>query len=215
MEIGLEQRKEFGDIHKCAHENKNFLVDDMGLLKYSGRDEPPVVVPGSFLNRVLGEVHGSRLTGHYRLRKTLAKLLPRFWWGGVAKETAINIKNCLSCVLPEDRQPGKQAYIEAHHPESRFQVMVFDVQTITTRSGKGNLKALPMVDVFTRFIRARAIPEEKADTIASVVIDEWISILGMMEYLLSHGGPNLTGEVMNNLTDRLGIGRMQKHALHP
>ncbi len=60
-----------------------------------------------------------------------------------------------------------------------------------------------------------AVPDEKAETIARVLIDEWISVFGPMESLLSDRGPNLLGCVVDELTAELGIRRMVTYPFHP
>lgn len=74
--------------------------------------------------------------------------------------------------VAEDQQPGVQAFLELRHPERRLQLFAFDIQTITPRTKNGNIKVLAMTDMFSRFVRAKAIPDEKAETIASVSIEE-------------------------------------------
>ncbi len=79
----------------------------------------------------------------------------------------------------------------------------------------GNIKILAMVDVFSRFVRAVPIPDEKAETIARVIVDEWISIFGPMVRLLSDRGPNLIGKSVEEMSALLGIGRLRTYPLHP
>ena len=55
---------------------------------------------------------------------------------------------------------------------------------------------MAIVDVFSRFVRARPIPDERAETIARVLIEDWIAVFGQMEWLLSDGGTNLVGGVI-------------------
>lgn len=57
----------------------NLLVDDVGLLRSARQDELPIVVPKELRRDVLSFPHGSRLTEHYRLQRTIAKLKSRFW----------------------------------------------------------------------------------------------------------------------------------------
>lgn len=63
------------------------------------------------------------------------------------------------------------------HPRWRFEQVAMDVQTITPRTDAENIKILVMIDVFTRFVRAVPIPNEKAETISEVLLDEWIAVL--------------------------------------
>lgn len=48
-----------------------------------------------------------------------------------------------------------------------------------------------------------------------VLIEEWFSVFWPMEHNLSDKGPNVTGEVMKNLTEQLGIGCVQTYPFHP
>lgn len=86
------------------------------------------------------------------------------------------------------------------HPN---QQVAFDIRTISTRTEKGNIKVLAILDTSTRYIRARAIPDERAETIAQVLVEDFISILRPIETFLSDGGPNLTSGIIRNLAGRI------------
>ena len=72
-----------------------------------------------------------------------------------------------------------------------------------------------IVDTFTRFARAIPIPDERADTVAKLILDEWISIFGPMERLLSDRGPNFIGTVVKAMAEQLGVNRVKTSPLHP
>lgn len=101
----------------------------------------------------------------------------------------------------EDPNPEWQCRLEAIHPKGRFARLAFDVQIVTPKTVARNTTQLAVVDVFTRYIRASAIPNEQAEKIAQELIDEWISLFGPMERFLSDSGPSLTGAVMKNLAN--------------
>lgn len=195
-ELRSAQVGEYGDVEEFAAGRKDYLVDDVGILRSTKREELPIIIPDCMKNEVLSFVHGSRTTGHYRLQRTLARLVRRFWWKGMGRDVALFIRNCIPCTVAEDRQPKRQVALEVVHPVRRFEQVGFDVQTITPRTSRGNIKVLAMVDIFTRYVRARAIPDEKAETIAQVLLEEWIGVFGPMEWLLSDEGPNMVGKVM-------------------
>eukprot|EP00171_Calliarthron_tuberculosum_P002219 IDg2219t1 len=214
-ETRKEQMKEFGDLNEYAEARRDILVDEDGVLRIARDGDLAVVVPEALKVAVLSHVHGSRLTGHYRFRKTLARMRGRFWWKEWISDIAAYLKKCVPCTVSEDRRPGRQARMEIVHPKRRFSQVAFDVQTITPKSMSGNTKVLAIVDVFTRFVRAVPIPDERASTIANALINEWISLFGPMERLLSDRGPSLIGEVMQNLTAMLGIKHLKVYPLHP
>ena len=92
-QLRAAQLAEFGDLEAYACGKKSFLVDDVGLLRSTKRAELPVVVPKALVKDVLSYVHGSRLTGHYKIQRTLAKLVTRFWWKNMARDVALFIQN--------------------------------------------------------------------------------------------------------------------------
>ena len=171
-ELRAAQVSEWGDLESYAGSVKGMVVDDAGLLRSTRREELPIVVAKSLVKDVLQFVHGARLTGHYKLQRTVAKLVRRYWWKGMAKDTAAFVRNCLQCTVAEDQQPGRQVGLEVVHPRRRFEQVAFDVKTITPRTRRGNIKVLALIDVFTRYVRARPIPDEKAETIAGVLLED-------------------------------------------
>lgn len=83
------------------------------------------------------------------------------------------------------------------------------INTNTIRTANENLKVLAIVDVFTQYVRAVLIEDEKADTISKVLLNEWIALFGPMQYLLTNGGTNLVGDVVHSLTAMMGVCRMK------
>lgn len=74
---------------------------------------------------------------------------------------------------------------------------------------------LGMSNVFARFVRAVSILDEKGETVAKLLLDEWISIFERMKKLMSDGGTNLVSKAVECLREKLGVGRMQSYSWHP
>ena len=105
---------------------EKMMGDDEGLLRSTRRDELPVVVPKVLVDQVLRFVYGSRVNGHYRMTRTMAKLVRRYWRQTMARDTVAFIRNCPQCTVSEDRQPGRQAALQIVHPKRRFAQVAFD-----------------------------------------------------------------------------------------
>ena len=210
-----EQLKQFGDVEYYASAKENMLVDEDGVLRTVRDGGAAVVVPEVLREEVMKCVHGSKLTGHYRYRRTIARMKGKYWWKGWQNDLTNFLRKCVPCTVAEDRKPGRQARLEKTHPRRRFSHVAFDIQSITPKTDAGNTKVIAIIDVFTRYVRALAIPDEKGETIAKILIEEWISIFGPMERLLSDCGPNLTGAVVENMAQFFGIKRLKTYPLHP
>lgn len=117
--------------------------------------------------------------------------------------------------MSQGQNPRRQVPLEIVHPTRKLRQVAFVVQTATPKTGNGNLNLLAIVDAFWRYVRAKAIPDERSNTIFQTHIEELLSISGLMESLLSNEGPSLVGDVTKNLKDMLQIGRMQSYAFHP
>ena len=79
-ELRHAQGQEFGCLRQAANSSKRMIVDDDGLLRIKSREEMLIVVPQSLTQCVLKFFHGSKLHGHYKVVRTIAKLRKRYWW---------------------------------------------------------------------------------------------------------------------------------------
>lgn len=53
--------------------------------------------------------------------------------------------------------------MEIGYLTKRFQEVAFDVSTVTPRTQNGNLKVLATGNAFLRYVRAKALPDERAE----------------------------------------------------
>ena len=90
-----------------------------------------------------------------------------------------------------------------------------DIQTITPRTQAGNIKVLVMIDTFTQFARAVPILDERAETESKKILDEWVSIFGSIETLLSDQEPKFIGTVFSSMAKQLGAKRVTTSPFHP
>lgn len=105
--------------------------------------------------------------------------------------------------------------MQVSQPKRRFSVVAVDLQSITSRTTSGNIKVVDMVDTFNRFVRAVAVPEERAETIAAAIMDHWISLFGRIESLLSDRGPSFIGHIVDELAKKLGVRQLVTYPLPP
>lgn len=111
--------------------------------------------------------------------------------------------------------PSRKAHLKAPHPKRRFAVEVFDNQSITSKTEKGNTKFLGIVDTFKRFFWVVPISDEAEKTIVKTLVTDWISNSGAMNRFLSDRGLNLTENVVENLAETLGNKWLIIYPMHP
>lgn len=95
------------------------------------------------------------------------------------------MKQCVTCAGVEAFKPARNAPMHVYHPSRRFAQVAVDVQTFTPRTSKKFFTILVLVDTFNCFARAVAIPDKIVENIYGAIVEEWISIFGPIEFLLS------------------------------
>lgn len=93
--------------------------------------------------------------------------------------------------------------------------MLFDVQTVTSKTKSDNTKAIAIIDAFTRYGRAVPISDERRETLTKALTNEGMSISRTEEKLLSDRGPSITGLFLPNFAEYLQVKHLNVYLLHP
>ncbi|EYC17457.1 hypothetical protein Y032_0030g2059 [Ancylostoma ceylanicum] len=122
------------------------------------------------------------------MRQDLAK-----WW-----------RECRSCFLPNTKAKNTPPLkpIVTTRP---FEIIGVDVLEMGLTEG-GNRYILTVVDHFTKYLGAYAIPDKEAETIAEVFFSDWICMNGRWpKTLLSDRGNEFENSIMKALCEIMGI----------
>ena len=95
-----------------------------------------------------------------------------------------------------------------------FDVIAFDIVTVVPTQ-KGNTCFLMVLDSYTRWAEAYALPNHTAKTVAAKLAEEWICRHGAPRVMHSDRGPEFTGGVMTALYDLLEIHKTKTPAYRP
>jgi transposase InsO family protein len=198
-------------------DDDSVLMDEDGLVVVIGsHGRGRVLVPELLKEQILLHFHGGPSSGHYGVAKTVSRIGRLFTWPTIARDVRDFIKRSVVCGInriARDRPPA--APLVPWHPRRRFETLAVDVLEITPPSPTGLTKVLVMIDIFTRFAWAVAIPDEKAETIAACILREWIARFGVPERLLTDNGKPFVSSLMRALCDKLGIQKIFTTPFHP
>lgn len=145
------QVEAFGDLVEwtLGEGSGRYFVSSQDLLCFSPSGSSAagcLVVPPKLVDAVLSYVHGSRLTGHYSIRRTEARVMGLYWRPSWRRDVRKKIAGCVACTAVKASRPRRGAQMVVYHPGHRFQQVAVDVQTITLRTQAGNIKVLVMID---------------------------------------------------------------------
>ena len=80
---------------------------------------------------------------------------------------------------------------------------------------KGNKHLLVMADYYTKWVEAFALPNQKASTVARVLVDEVFCRLGTPAILHSDQGRNFESKILQEICQILEIKKVRTTPYHP
>ena len=74
---------------------------------------------------------------------------------------------------------------------------------------------LVVINHFTRFVRAFVIDNRKAETVVKTLYDQYFSVFGFPQWLMSDNAPEFVGKVLTALCDILNVKQVRTSMYHP
>ena len=175
------------------------------------------VVPKGLRHAILRLCHDHPMSGHFGSDRTYQRFHHEYFWPKALADVDNFVKSCEKC---NGFNPPRTAYVKAPlqpiPTTRRFELVCYDIAgpflPVTLR---GNRYALILVDHYTHWPEFVALPDIKASTIATALIDQWCCRYGIPERFHSDGASNVHGAVILELCKRLGVFKSKSSRLHP
>ena len=132
---------------------------------------------------------------------------------------ADDVKNWIrACAVCQRRKKGGrnakaplQTYVVGMPNERLF----MDIVDHLPKTPRENVCVLMMVDQFTKYAKAIAMPNQTASTIADALLTHWISVFGTPYQIHTDQGRNFESGLMHELCDILKICKTRTCPYHP
>lgn len=192
------------------------LVEQGGVLYrqviLSGEEVLQLVLPASLKTQVLQQLHDEH--GHQGAERTTQLIRQRCYWPGMHHDIKQWCQDCERCQVAKDTQPVACAYM-GHLLASRpNQVLAIDF-TILEPSRNGMENILVMTDVFSKYTQAIPTHDQRASTVARVLVNEWFCRFGVPGRLHSDQGRNFESNLIQQLCYMYGIAKSHTTPYHP
>lgn len=138
-----------------------------------------LILPTKYRDTVLRALHDD--LGHLGIERITDLLRQRFFWPKMAKYVEQYIKNCKECIT---RKPPNQRTAPLHQITSRgpMDLVCIDFLSMEVDS-KGMSSVLVVTDHFTRYAQAFPTKNQKAQTVAKILVDKFfVSVSGANMY---------------------------------
>src|SRR5207237_9373751 len=113
--------------------------------------------------------------GHLGMTRTWARVQARFWWRGAYRHVRRFVLGCHTCQLNRIRRSPPQGLMQSFTEVTLpFQRLSIDFIGPFNASNQGNKYALIMVDHFSRYVEAKAVPQATTEQVIDALLEKVI-----------------------------------------
>ena len=178
---------------------KRLELEDGVLFRYEAsarkslRQVRAKVVPTALREVIIAACHASPFAGHTDENKTIWKMVSKFWWPAVIRDTRKAVRSCGMCKVSNAVSHAAKQKLKTVSARSPFDVISLDVWRPGRIFNKGNgmppCKAiLSFMDAMTSFASAGEIFNVDSHEVARALVTRFIPTFGMPRLILIDDG---------------------------
>ena len=141
---------------------------------------------------------------HQGLDCTLALVRERFYWSAMNQDVTEYVTNCHQCHVTKGHYTGphiQQGSLVANNPQDLLCINFLKVDP--SRDSKENV--LVLTDAFTKFSQAFVTTNQKALTIAKILVYKWFNVYGILALIHSEKGQSFENDKISHLYSMYNI----------
>ena len=195
-----------------------FIVD--GILVKSPqnpRNVPnyAVVVPEKLVHQVMSGLHCSSFGGHLGISKTISRAKDRFYWPQMRRCIRTFVQSCRVCGEVKASTSTTKAPLRPINVSEPFVFWAMDYMGPLPEISRGNKHVLVVMDHFTKYCEAFPTQDQKARTVANILVSKIFSRFGPPMAIHSDQGSNFESNLIHEVCKIMGIHKSRTTAYHP
>jgi len=174
-----------------------------------------LILPRDKRKEVLRYCHDIPTAGHLGVEKTVAKVKENFYWPCMKEFIENYCRECDRCFARKPKKEHIRAPLvtyQAGEPMERISMDILGPLPLTRHQ---NRYILVIMDTFTKWTEAIAIPSQDTTIVANALIDNFICRFGTPLQLHTDKGSNFESELFRKTCDLLGIDKTRTTSYRP
>ena len=167
------------------------------------------------MSEVLKHLHDSPTAGHLGVGRTLASVKLRFYWPMYQSDVKTYIKQCALCGSGKRPKHQRKAYLKQYQVGAPLERIAIDILGPLPVSYNGNKYIIIVVDYFTKWAEAYAIPNQEAVTVGTKLVHEFSARFGIVRQIHTDQGRNFESKLFKQICNLLDIDKTRTSAFHP
>ena len=173
------------------------------------------VLPRTLRPEVLTELHNSPTGGHLGVNKLLHKVQQRYYWVGLADDVRSWVRKCNTCAQTKNPPKKPLAPLQQYAVGAPLERVAMDIMGPLPKTDRGNVYILVIGDYFTKWVEAFALPNQEAETVAKIFVEEFVCRFGVPKELHTDQGSNFESNLMKEVCKLLGVKKTRTCPYHP
>ncbi|XP_063868206.1 uncharacterized protein LOC135104608 [Scylla paramamosain] len=154
-------------------------------------------------------------SGHLGEKKTLCRLRQRFYWVGMRSDVIEWCRACDVCSGKKGPTRKNRAPLQVYSVGAPMERVAVDIAGLLPLTPRGNWYICVVMDYFTKWPEAYALPNHEAETVAGVLVNEFFTRFGVPAELHSDQGRKFESQMFRECCELLGTRKIQTTPLHP
>jgi len=174
-----------------------------------------LVIPKSLRERVLTLEHHATVAAHPGMNRMYYTMRKAYYWPSMVTDIHTTITKCTTCAqnrLALRRHTTPLTLFPATEPLKELSVDIFGP---IPASKKGNRFILVITDRFAKLTKCVALRRITPVSVASAIIDAWVSAYGPPDRIVLDQGPHFMLNFFISVMKMLGIETVRTTAYHP
>lgn len=186
-------------------------------IKTGGKEETllQLIPPPSRRTLLIRLAHEGLTGGHLGIRRTLAQLQHRAYWPGWREDVELQLQRCQECAQYQRDKPPHQGLLQTFLVGEPMECLGIDVTGPHPVSRQGHRYIFTVIDHFTKWAEAYPIRNQESFTVASTLVDNWISRYGCPRQILTDQGPCFEAALFRDLCRLLQIDKVRTSPYKP
>ncbi|KAI3376863.1 hypothetical protein L3Q82_000112 [Scortum barcoo] len=177
-----------------------------------GEESLQLLLPVALKQDTLNQLHQEH--GHQGIERTTELVRQRCYWPGMSSDIKSWVQQCERCQVAKDSGHVPHSFM-GHLLASRpNEILAIDF-TLLEPSRSGFENVLVMTDVFSKFTVAVPTRDQRASTVAQVLVSEWFYKFGVPSRLHSDQGRSFESSLIGQLCSLYGVVKSRTTPYHP
>ena len=173
------------------------------------------VIPKSLVSSVLQDLHCSPFAGHLGLKRTLQRPKERYYWPEMNADITSFIQSCQICAQIKLDPHHKKAPLQSIDVSEPFVFWAMDYMGPLPETTQGNRHLLVVMDHFSKWCVIFPTKDQKARTVAEILVSKVFSRFGPPTVIHSDQGRNFESNLIHKICGLMGIHKSRTTAYHP